>query len=107
MSNYFCLVGNITRNPVLEKTTNNTSFAWINLAVDRETDRDVTDYIQLIAWQKNAENICNFTTKGSLVCVTGKIQTKWETKSDGTRECKVEHNIHRVTFLDKKKAVAS
>ena len=86
MINRAVLTGRLTKDPELRTTQSGLSVAAFNLAVDRQYSnsqgkRD-TDFINCVIWRKSAENFCNFTSKGSLVGIDGRIQTrKYENKS--------------------------
>ena len=80
MINRTVLTGRLTRNPELRYTNSGTAVAMFNLAVARQFrnqqgERE-TDFISCVIWRKSAENFCNFTHKGSLVGVEGRLQTR-------------------------------
>lgn len=80
MINNVVLVGRLTRPVDLRYTSNGTAVATFSLAIDRrftnqQGERE-TDYINCVMWRKAAENFANFTRKGSLVGIEGRIQTR-------------------------------
>ena len=77
MINRAVLTGRLTRDPELRYTTSGTAVVSFTLAVDRQFrnqngDRDA-DFINCVIWRKSAENFSNFTHKGSLVGIEGRI----------------------------------
>lgn len=60
------------------------------------------DFIPVVIWGKQAENAANWTTKGSLVSISGSIQVRDYEAKDGTKRYVTEVIADEVTFLDKK-----
>jgi len=106
MLNKVCLVGRLTRDPELrflpESGTPVTNFT---LAVNRnfknrQGNREA-DFIPVVVWRKLAELCANYLSKGRLVAVAGRIQTRnWEDDS-GKRRYTTEVVADEVVFLDK------
>lgn len=89
MINRAVLTGRLTRDPELRYTTSGTAVVSFTLAVDRQFrnqngDRDA-DFVNCVIWRKSAENFSNFTHKGSLVGVEGRIQTRNYENQQGNR----------------------
>ena len=103
MLNECVLIGRLCADPSLRYTTNGTAVCKFTLAVNRRFNREETDFIDCVCWKGLAENVANYTGKGSLVAVQGSIQTgSYETK-DGQKRKTFEVNCDQVVFLDKKK----
>lgn len=80
MINHVVLVGRLTRPVDLRYTSNGTAVATFNIACERrftnqQGEREA-DFINCVMWRKAAENFANFTRKGSLVGIEGRIQTR-------------------------------
>ena len=81
MFNKVVLIGRLTKDPELRYTsTSNLPVVSFTLAVNRpygnqNSDRNA-DFINCVAWRKQAENIHRYVSKGSMVAVEGKIQTR-------------------------------
>ena len=73
------LVGRITRDPELKKTQTGVSVVSFTLAVNRtykkEGEQDA-DFINCVAWRNSADFLGNYITKGALLGVEGRIQTR-------------------------------
>ena len=80
MINNVVLVGRLTRAVDLRYTSNGTAYASFSIAIDRryqnQNGERETDFINCVMWRKAAENFANFTRKGSLVGIEGRIQTR-------------------------------
>lgn len=80
MINNVVLVGRITKDPDLKYTQNGTAVATFTLAVNRnftsQSGEREADFINCVIWRKSAETLANFARKGSLIGVTGRIQTR-------------------------------
>ena len=98
------LIGRLTRDPELRYSSNNAAIANFSIAIDRQyTSSDgqrQTDFINIVAFQKQAENIKKYIGKGSLVAVDGRIQTRNYEDKDGKRVYVTEVVADRVQFLD-------
>lgn len=75
MVNSAILVGRLTRDPELQKSANGTSYVRFTVAVNRQFNRDETDFIGCVAFGNTADFIGNYLNKGSLVSVEGRIET--------------------------------
>ena len=88
--NRVSLVGRITAKPELRYTNSQIPFTRFTLAVNRTFSnaqgQKEADFIGIIAWRKQAEIICNYLDKGSLISVDGKIQTgSYDDKADNVQ----------------------
>lgn len=107
MINNVTLVGRLTKEVDLRFTQNGKAVASGTLAVNRpfknangETE---ADFINIVIWGKPAENTANYTNKGSLIGVTGRIQTRNYENNEGKRVYVTEVVAESVQFLDTKK----
>ena len=107
MINRAVLTGRLTKDPELRTTQSGLSVVSFNLAVDRQYtnsqgERD-TDFISCVIWRKAAENFCNFTSKGSLVGIDGRIQTRNYDDKDGKKVYVTEVVVDNFALLESKK----
>ena len=103
MLNSVTLIGRMTRDPELRYTTNGTAVCKFTLAVNRRFNKEQTDFIDCVCWKGLAENVANYTGKGSLVAVHGSIATGSFETQDGQKRKTFEVNCDQVVFLDRKK----
>ena len=104
--NRVSLVGRLTQRPELRYTQSNIAYARFTVAVNRMKKEDGTqeaDFINCVAWRKQAENVCNYLDKGSRVAVDGRIQTSTYEKQDGSRGYLTEIYAQNIEFLENKK----
>ena len=105
MINNITLVGRMTRDPELRRTNNGNAVTSFDLAVKRDftgADGVDVDYIPCVVWGKIAENTERYCSKGSLVAVTGRLQSRSYENTDGKKVKVLEVVCDKVQFLDKK-----
>lgn len=89
MINSTVLVGRLTRDPELKYTGNNIAVASFSLAVNRNfkdaNGEREADFINCVIWRQQAENLANWTKKGALIGITGRIQTRSYENQQGQR----------------------
>lgn len=100
------LVGRLTAKPELRYTGSNLPYARFSVAINRtfsnaQGERE-TDFINIIVWRKQAENVCNFLDKGSLVSIEGRLQTGNYTDKDGNKRYTMDVVADSVQFLESK-----
>ncbi len=106
MINRVVLVGRITKDPMLRKTPNGTSVVSFAIACNRRIKQEGqpdADFINCQAWSKTAEAICNYVSKGHLLGLEGRIQTRSYDDRDGKRVYVTEVVADSVQFLESKK----
>ena len=107
MINRAVLTGRLTKDPELRTTQSGLSVTAFNLAVDRQYSNSKgekgADFISCVIWRKAAENFCNFTSKGSLVGIDGRIQTRSYDNKDGQRVYVTEVVVDSFALLESKK----
>ena len=98
------LVGRLGRDPELRQTTSGKATATLSVATDRRVKRGeqwekVADWHQVVVWDRQAENVAKFLSKGSELAVSGRLQTrKWQDK-DGKDRYSTEVVAHSVEFI--------
>lgn len=103
MLNRVTLVGRLTRDAELRRTGNGKAVASFNLAVGRNFktgDGQEADFISCVCWGKVAENTANYCSKGSLVSVDGRLQTRNYENSQGQKVFVTEVVADGVQFID-------
>ncbi|HLB66731.1 MAG TPA: single-stranded DNA-binding protein [Candidatus Saccharimonadales bacterium] len=103
--NQVFLMGNLTRDPELRQTPTGQSVCGFSLALNRSYKgsddewKEVTDYIDIVAWGPLGERVAQYLSKGRRCLVQGRLQSRsWE--QDGNKRSKVEVLANDVTFLD-------
>lgn len=106
MINRTVLVGRLTKDVELKYTNSGQAVASFTLAVNRQFtntqgEREA-DFIQCVIWRKAAENFKNFTHKGSLVGIDGRIQTRSYDNQQGQRVYVTEVVVDNFSLLESK-----
>ena len=98
------LIGRVTSKPELRYTRSNTACTNLSIAVDRTYGEDKkTDFINIVVWRKQAENVCNYLDKGSLVSVEGRLQQSSYEDKDGNKRNRLDVVAYNIQFLSRKK----
>lgn len=104
--NRVILIGNLTRDPELRYTPNNTAVTDFGLAVNRNYQdgsgewKEETTFIDITVWGRQAENASQYLEKGNRVFLEGRLRLdQWETDSGENRS---KHGVtaERLSFLD-------
>ena len=106
MLNRVALVGRLTRDPELRRTGNGTAVTSFTLAVDRNfstRDGQEADFINCVCWGKIAENTERYCSKGSMVSVDGRIQTRNYENNQGQKVYVTEVIADSVQFINTRK----
>lgn len=103
MINKVILMGRLTRDPELRHTGKGTPVTTFSIAIDNGYgDNKRTDFVNCLAWNKTAEFVTKYFTKGKMIIVIGRITTRsWETQ-DGKRACATEVVANEVNFGETK-----
>lgn len=108
MINNVVLVGRLTRDPELKYTNNGSAVATFNLAVNRNftnaSGEREADFVNCVIWRKPAETLANYAKKGTLLGVTGRIQTRNYENQQGQRVFVVEVVCDNFQLLESRNA---
>lgn len=101
MLNRALLVGRLTRDPELRRTGSGKAVTSFNLAVERnfKSDDQEADFINCVCWGKVAENTERYCSKGSMVSVDGRIQTRNYENNQGQKVYVTEVIADSVQFI--------
>ena len=102
--NRVMLVGRLTAKPELRYTSSNLPYARFSVAINRtfnnaQGERE-TDFINVVVWRKQAENVANYLDKGSLVSIEGRLQSGNYTDKDGNKRYTLDVQADNVQFLE-------
>jgi single-strand DNA-binding protein len=105
--NKVILVGNLTRDPELRYTPQGTAVANFTVATNRSwvaegVQKEAVDFHNIVAWNKLAELCGQLLTKGTMVYVEGRLQTRNWVGDDGIKRYKTEVNIDEMIVLKSK-----
>ncbi len=109
MLNHIVLMGRLARDPELRRTQSGIAVTSFRIAVDRDySSRDgnerQTDWIDIVTWRGTAEFVSKYFTKGSMIVVSGRLQTREWTDRDGGKRTSVEVVADNVYFGESKRS---
>lgn len=106
--NSVILLGRLTKDPELRKTTNGTSYCRFTVACDKRKTKEDQDpganFINCIAWRQSADFITGYAEKGSQVTVEGSIETGSYTDREGRKIYTTDVLCDRIQLADTKKS---
>ena len=96
------LIGRLSRDPELRHTTSGTAVCQLNVAISRPVaagSEPQTDFINVVVWNKQAENVAKYLSKGRQIAIEGRIQTRNYDNNEGKRTYVTEVIASNVEFL--------
>ena len=105
--NRVIIMGRLTKDPELKRTNSGTAVTSFSVACDRnfkgQNGEKETDFLDCVAWKSTAEYLCKYFSKGRMVVVEGRLQTRsWKDDAGNTRKS-TEIVADSVYFGDSKK----
>lgn len=104
--NRVMLIGRFTAKPELRYTASNVPFTRFSIAVNRpfnnQDGQRETDFINIVAWRKQAETICNYFDKGNQIAIEGRIQTGSYDDKDGNKRYTTDVALDQFHFIESK-----
>ena len=106
--NKVMLVGRLTAKPELKYTASNVAFVRFTVAVNRnftnnEGKREA-DFINVVAWRKQAETISKFFDKGNQIGIEGRLQTGSYDDKDGNKRYTMDVALDNFEFVESKRS---
>ena len=110
--NKVILIGRLTRDPEVKRTSTDLPYVQFSIAVDRnyqnKNGERQADFINCIAWRTTAELIGRYVHKGNLVGVEGQIQTNsYDDPQTGMRRTTTSVLVEQIQFLERKQENAN
>ena len=104
--NLVALMGRLCNEPELKTTQSGVSVTSFAIAVDRkyqpQGEERKADFIDIVAWRNQAEFICKYFKKGSMIGIEGEIQTRTYQDKNGNNRKAVEIVVKQVSFCGSK-----
>ena len=111
MLNDIKVMGRLTKDPDLRQTQNGTAVAGFTLAVERDyrdqQGKKVNDFFNIVCWKGTAEFAGKFLTKGRLIVVSGRLETRDYTDKNGNKRRAYEIVCQNFYFGDSAKSQQS
>lgn len=103
--NSITIMGRIVRNPEIRMTSANKTVANFTVAVDRDYDREKTDFFDVTAWEGTARFVEQYFSKGQMIVVRGRMERRVYEDKNGDAKEKWEIKAENIYFGgDKKKS---
>lgn len=106
--NSVVLLGRLTKDPEVRKTTSGLSFCRFTVACDKRKSKEDQDpganFVNCVAWRQSADFLGGYAEKGQLVAVNGSIETGSYTDRDGRKVYTTDVLVDRVQLVENKKA---
>jgi single-strand DNA-binding protein len=104
--NRVILIGRLVRDPELRTTNTGTNVAEITIAVDKrikpkDPNAPTADFVRVKAWSQTADYIANYGSKGRLVSVDGRLESRKYTDKDGNNREVWEVVADNLSLLDR------
>lgn len=107
MLNRIVLMGRLTAVPELKTTNTGKSVTSFNIAVDRnyikQGEERKADFINIVCWNNTAEFVCRYFTKGNLIALEGKLQSRTYQANDGNNRYITEVVADTVSFTGERR----
>lgn len=105
MINKAILMGRLTRDPELRHTNSGTPVCSFSIAINNGYgENQSTDFINCVAWNKQAEFVERNFSKGKMIIVVGRIQTRTWEGADGKKNYATEVVANEVSFGESKRS---
>ena len=108
MLNVVAIIGRLVADPELKTTQQGTSVCSFRIACDRNFARQgeqrQADFIDIVAWRAQAEFVCKYFQKGSLIAIEGNLQTRQYQDKNGNKRTAVEVVANNISFAGAKAA---
>lgn len=101
------IIGNLGKEPEMRFTPSGSPVTTFSIACNRKYTQDgqskeETEWLSVVAWNKQAESCNQYLVKGSMVYVEGRLHTRTWDGQDGQKHYRTEVIASQVIFLDKK-----
>ena len=98
--NKVVLIGRLTKDPELRYAAGSgTAVTRFTIAVNRQFKKDEADFISCVAWNKTAETIAKYFTKGRPIAIVGHMQTGSYDAQDGTKRYTTDVAVESFEFV--------
>lgn len=108
MLNRITIMGRLTRDPELRKTSSGVSVASFRIACDRDRaptgQEKETDFVDVVAWKNTADFVSRNFHKGSMAIVSGRLQMRNWTDKEGQKRIAAEVNLENIYFGEKRQS---
>ena len=109
MLNVVAIMGRLVADPELRTTQQGTNVCSFRIACDRNFARQgeqrQADFIDIVAWRQQADFVCKYFQKGSLIAIDGRLQSRSYQDKNGQNRTAVEIVANNVNFGSSKESI--
>lgn len=110
MLNVIAIMGRLTSDPELRTTPSGTNVATFRIACDRNYvangEERGCDFIPVVAWRQQADFVCKYFGKGSMIVIDGCLQSRSFKDKDGNNRTAIEIVAEQINFAGSKESPA-
>lgn len=107
MLNVVAIMGRLVADPELRTTTQGQSVCSFRIACDRsyvpQGQERQADFIDIVAWRQQADFVCRYFQKGSMIAIDGSLQTRNYQDKNGNNRTAVEVVANNISFAGAKR----
>ena len=110
MLNHIVIMGRLVSDPELKQTPSGVDLCNFSIACDRDFkngDEKVADFIDVVAWRHTAKFISGNFSRGRMIVVSGRLQTRKYQDKNGNNRTAIEIQCENAYFADSKKSDTS
>nr|DAI04534.1 MAG TPA: Single strand binding protein [Caudoviricetes sp.] len=108
MLNVVAIMGRLVADPELRTTQQGTNVCTFRIACERnfakQGEQRQADFIEIVAWRQQADFVCKYFQKGSMIAVEGSLQTRQYQDKQGNNRTAVEVVANNISFAGAKAA---
>ena len=97
--NSVILMGRLVRDVELKQTSTGKTYCRFSLAVKKEFTKDEADFINCVAWDKRAEILANYLSKGQRILIQGRLNTS-SYETNGETRYSTDVIVDKITFIE-------
>ena len=103
MLNHSVIMGRFVRDPEIRRTNSGKAVTSFTIACDKPGKDSGASFIDCVAWEKTADFISNYFSKGSAIIVEGRLESRQYDTKDGQKRTVTEVVVSQAHFCEKKK----
>ena len=106
MLNHSVIMGRFVRDPEIRRTNSGKAVCSFTIACDKPGKDNGASFIECVAWEKTADFINNYFTKGSAIIVEGRLESRQYEAKDNQKRTVLEVVVSQAHFCERKKEEA-
>lgn len=104
MLNVIAIMGRLVADPTVRQTQTGKKVAAFRIACDRGRKDAGADFFEVVAWEKSADFVCTYFSKGDLILVDGRLSSRNYEDKNGAKRTAYEIVANNINFAGKKQS---